>query len=395
MSLLKNAGFADNTSLKILMITALPDDLIRLRLPLLKALLESGHSVAVCAAAKDNLAGVLGLDVPEEMAKIGIPYYSYVLDRAGINPLSDIRTFRDIYRICRLVQPDLVISYNAKPIVFGSFAAKAAGVKRILSQIPGLSFGISPHSDNKGLAVTITRLLYKSAISLNETVIFQNDDDRMELVSSRLIPKRVSTGVVNGSGVDTSRYQQVPFPDGHFVFLTIARLLKEKGLMELAEAARQVKAIYPLVEFHLVGPSDDQHSDAISVETVRGWENEGILKWFGPTSNVRQYIEKSHVYVLPSYHEGMPRTVLEAMAMGRPIITTTAPGCRQTVREGENGFLVPVRDTAQLAQKIMQFIKEPDLIPSMGSISRERALNEFDSKKVAASVMNLMFGRSN
>jgi len=374
----------------VLVFTALPDDLIRFRFHILTTIKEYGHTLIACAAREDILAGVMGVDIPAFLAQHDIVYKNFPLHRTGLNPLRDLQTLCALYKLCRREKPDVLLCCNAKPIVYGSLAAKLAGVPRICSLVTGLGFGAARNSENAGLAVKITRALYKWALSLNSTVIFQNQDDCDEMVHSGLVAPTAETGIVNGSGVDIEKFQPVPFPPGATTFLIISRLLREKGVGEFAAAARLVKMKYPETQFELVGPVDHEHRDAISEEEVHTWEQEGFLTWHGSTSDVRPFIEQSTVYVLPSYHEGTPRTVLEAMAMGRPIITTDTSGCRQTVVDGENGFLVPVQDVEMLAAAMERFLDHPELIPIMGEKSRVMAVEKYDARKVGKAMAQLM-----
>lgn len=385
-----NRGASMGRQQKVLVFTALPDDLVRFRFHILKTIREYGHELVACAAIEDRLAGVLAIDIPTFLAEYGITYRPFPLRRTGLNPLSDLRTCWALYRLCRVERPDVVLCCNAKPIVYGTLAAKAAGVRAICTLVTGLGFGAARHSRNSGLAVLITRRLYRMAFALATTVIFQNSDDRDEMIRSGLVPPTARTGIVNGSGVDIERFTPAPLPQGAPVFLIISRLLREKGVVEFAEAARLVKVSYPYAQFWLVGPADHDHSDAIAEDEVHAWEREGILTWYGSTHDVRPFIEAATVYVLPSYHEGTPRTVLEAMAMGRPIITTDAPGCRQTVSDGDNGFLVPVQNALALAEAMQRFLRDPDLVATMGERSRTLAVDRYDARKVGRATAALL-----
>jgi glycosyltransferase involved in cell wall biosynthesis len=220
-------------------------------------------------------------------------------------------------------------------------------------------------------------------------VIFQNPDDAREFLERGLLTSRITPQIVNGSGVDTKAFSVAVFPSGPIRFLLIARLLGDKGIREFAEAAKMLKAENPAVEFHLVGPIDS-NPDGLPENLVECWHNANILYWHGSLLDVRPAILASHVYVLPSYREGTPRTVLEAMSMGRPIITSDAPGCRETVVDGLNGFLVPVRDTEALADAMRKFIETPDLISQMGAQSRKIAEEKYDVGKVNAQMMEAM-----
>lgn len=223
---------------------------------------------------------------------------------------------------------------------------------------------------------TCIALLYQKRIAF----FFQNPDDEALFRKLNLLPRAVPSCVVNGSGVDTSEYQLAPLPEQPR-FLLIGRLLGDKGVREYAQAAAVVKAKYPSARFQMVGWIDD-NPDAISQKELDDWIESGTLEFLGKLADVRPAIAECGVYVLPSYREGTPRTVLEAMAMGRAIITTDAPGCRETVIEGENGYLVPVQDSEALANAMLRCIEHPDDVAAMGAVSRQIAENKYDVHKV-------------
>ena len=195
--------------------------------------------------------------------------------------------------------------------------------------------------------------------------------------------------IVNGSGIDTQQFEPAPFPDGPTRFLLIARLLGDKGIREYVAAAGKIRALGWDAGFHIVGGLDS-NPDGIAAAEVASWTQGGIIDWHDTVSDVRPHIAAAHVYVLPSYREGTPRTVLEAMAMGRPIVTSDAPGCRETVRDGVNGFLVPPRDTGALVEAMLKFLEDPSLIGRMGSESRRYVVEKYDVDKVNASMLEVI-----
>ena len=227
------------------------------------------------------------------------------------------------------------------------------------------------------------------ALKGNTKVFFQNPDDMELFAELNLIRGTEQAVLINGSGVDIEHYREVRPVTEKIVFLLIARLIRDKGLYEYVEAARIIKQHYPEVVFRLVGPFDSNPT-AISEATVNQWQGEGVIEYAGETKDVRPYIAGSSVYVLPSYREGTPRTVLEAMSMGRPIITTDAPGCRETVIHGKNGYLVPVKNLDALVEALERFIANPELIPIMGKESRKIAEEKYDVRKVNATILNTM-----
>ncbi|MDN5881511.1 MAG: glycosyltransferase family 4 protein [Nitrosospira sp.] len=231
--------------------------------------------------------------------------------------------------------------------------------------------------------------LYRHAFGRCTRVLFQNPDDRDEFVARRVVDGE-KCALVNGSGVDLDVFRLTPLPaGGGTIFLLIARLLGDKGIREYAQAAALVRRSYPEARFWLVGPGDPS-PDAISETEVKGWEQSGAIEYFGEAADVLPFLEKGAVYVLPSYREGTPRTVLEAMAVGRPVITTDAPGCRETVADGDNGYLVPVRNVEALAEAMCRFLDNPELIKQMGRRSREIAEERFDVHKVNKQMLAAM-----
>lgn len=224
-------------------------------------------------------------------------------------------------------------------------------------------------------------------------VFFQNPDDQMLFKKMGILKDSVSSFVVNGSGVNVFEYAVKPFPTNNNLptpkFLLIARLLGDKGIREYAQAAKIIKNKHPQIQFDLVGWIDD-NPNAIRQDELDGWISEGLFHYWGKLSDVKPAIAASSIYVLPSYREGTPRTVLEAMAMGRPIITTNAPGCRETVIDGYNGYLIPIKSVSELANAMEKFILNPELIYKMGAASRKFAEEKFDVNAVNQTMLSEM-----
>lgn len=353
--------------------------LINFRGPLLRELAERGHRVTAMAPGitPEIRAGLEAMGV----APLDIP-----LHRTGLNPLRDAASLLALARTMRRIKPELLLSYTIKPVVYGSLAARLAGVQRIHSMITGLGYAFG---DGRGVLKTTAAALYRLALAVNDAVLFQNPDDRELFRELKIIPARKKTAVTYGSGVDLDHYQLADPPEGPPLFLCISRLLKEKGVREFAEAARSLKARRPEARFRLVGPFDPG-PDAIDKSVVDGWLAEGFLEWPGPAGDVRPHLQEASVYVLPSYREGTPRSVLEAMATGRPVVTTDVPGCRQTVVHGETGFLVPPRDAASAAQAMERFVDEPGLVPAMGLAGRAFCEARFAADKVNAIILEVL-----
>ncbi len=357
--------------------------LINFRGPLLRAMIERGHEVIACAPDISD-------EVSASLSKMGVKKcYSIPLWRTGMNPFHDFKTYNSLRSIFEKERPDCVLSYTIKPVIYGSLAAQAVNVPGVFSMITGLGYAFTSTTIKQRFLRAVVQPLYRQALKGNTVVFFQNPDDQALFVDRRLVRDVSRTVVINGSGVDLEYYSRAEPVTERIVFLLIARLLRDKGIYEYVEAAKQIKAKYPEIIFQLVGPLDSNPS-AISPTTVEAWHKEGIIEYLGEAKDVRPHIGAASVYVLPSYREGTPRTVLEAMAMGRPIITTDAPGCRETVRDGINGFLVPVKDVRRLVEAMERFIENPSLIPKMGEESWKVATEKYDVRKVNAAILDVM-----
>lgn len=373
--------------MKIAVVGTLADSLINFRGPLIKELVDRGHSVIAMAAGQDHLSGVLG-DPEQALRDLGAKPIWYSLDRTGMNPLRDFRTLLELRRIFSQERPDVILSYTVKANVYASWAAKLARVPRSYSMITGLAVGLRTPEDQKTRRGKLMALMYRTALSKNAGVIFQNSDDEDFFREIGVVGTTQKTYIVNGSGVDLSHYASAPMPTGPMRFLLIARLLKDKGLFEYAEAAALVKVNYSDVQFDLVGPFDP-HPQAVRKDQVDEWVSQGAIQYHGAQKDVRPFLENCSVYVLPSYREGTPRTVLEALAVGRPVITTDAPGCRQTVDHEVNGLLVPVGDSKALAQAMISLIEDRNKVNKMASKSLEKA-HQFDVRSVNAAIVKIL-----
>jgi len=369
--------------LRIVVIGGLARSLVNFRGPLLKEMVERGHEVFACAP-----------DAPEEvrsqLSQIGATYREVPIARAGLNPFRDIGTGLALFRLFRSLQPDAVLAYTAKPVIWGCIAARLARVQSSYAMITGLGYAfMDGGSPKQRMVQRIVCGLYRTALARSKAVFFQNPDDMAEFQKRGLVKKSNQSLLINGSGVDTDYFSPTPLPENP-TFLLMARLIGDKGIREYREAARRVRAKYPRTRFLLAGGYDENPA-AISREEIRRWQEQGDIEYLGKLEDVRPAIAQSRVYVLPSYYrEGTPRTILEAMSAGRPVITTDAPGCRETVVHGENGFLVPVKDADALAEAMEKFIQKPDLAESMGRESRRIAEEKYDVHKVNRVIMEAM-----
>ena len=373
----------ESNPVKLLVLSGYVESLVNIRGPLLRAIRGAGHEVLACAPEINE-------EIAAALRSFGVIYHSVQLERTRMNPIHDARFVLSFSRFLRQKRPDVFFGYNIKPVIYGSFAARLAGVPRVFSLIPGLGYTFGRETNKQRLTNVAARFLYRVALRSNQAVFFQNADDQNLFLKLKLLRDEQQGVRINGSGVDLELFAESPTTQKLPVFLLTARLIKEKGIVEYTEAARLLKSRYPHASFRLLGRLET-HPSAIKLEQVERWRSEGIIEYLGATRNVRPYLVDTSVFVLPSYYrEGTPLTVLEAMAVGRPIITTDMPGCRDTVIPGENGFLVPIKDAPRLAEAMERFILDPDLIPKMGHRSREIAVDKFDVNRVNAKMMICM-----
>lgn len=349
-----------------------PEILIRFRAPLIRDLVARGYRVH---ASSPDLTGDYARQV-EELG--GIPQIT-PLRRTKVTIFEDLAYYRAIARLIKRTSADFVLNYTIKPNIWGSLAARRCGVPSA-SMVTGLGFAFIAGSGLKrAITQNIARRLYRLATGANGCVVFQNPDDLADFVREGCLRDPGKAVIVNGSGVDLTQYAPVPLPDAP-VFFSAARLLRSKGLEEYAEAAIEVRKVYPEAKFLLAGMLDTG-PDAISRDQLERWIAGGI-EYLGLLEDVRPALARASVFVLPSWREGTPRAVLEAMAMGRPIITTDAPGCRETTRSGDNGLLVPVRDSAKLAEAMASLAGDRDRRAAMGKASRAIAENKYSVASV-------------
>ncbi|MFA0031223.1 MULTISPECIES: glycosyltransferase family 4 protein [unclassified Vibrio] len=359
---------------KFALIASYPGSILTFRGALITAIQNQGYQVHVlCPDASSELRFELEAN---EVVVHNVP-----LQRTGLNPVSDFKTIITMVKLLKEIKPEYALGYTIKPVIYGSFSAKLAGVNHIGSLITGLGYAFTGEAAGKRKVIqSILHKLYKLALSFNSTIFFQNGDDKALFQKLNLLPKSLDPIVVNGSGINVEKFVSVPQPD-QCDFLLIARLLGDKGVREYAAAAKKLKASHPDLTCRLVGWIDE-NPDAISQVELDEWTSEGYIEFLGKLSDVQEAIEQTSVYVLPSYREGTPRTVLEAMAMARPIITTDAPGCKETVVDGVNGYFVPVKDSDKLYQRMVELVESKVLVKKMGEASRKMAEEKFDVHKV-------------
>ncbi|WP_341885268.1 glycosyltransferase family 4 protein [Synechococcus sp. UW140] len=326
----------------------------------------------------------------QQLVQRGLKVHNIPLRRTGTNPLADLCTLWALWSLMRRIQPDVMLGYTIKPVIYGTLAAWLAGVPRRYALITGLGYAFTGQASGKrGKLKDVIQRLYRQALCRAHKVFFQNQDDQALFRHMGLLSTGTLSVVLNGSGVDLDSFSLAPLPPGAPHFLLIARLLGDKGVREYACAARRIKATHPQVQFSLVGWLDE-NPDAIHQSELDAWVKAGTINYMGRLQDVRPAIAQCGIYVLPSYREGTPRTVLEAMSMGRAVITTDAPGCRETVVDGNNGFLVPIKSVDALVDAMNRFIQEPELTRLMGQRGRLLAEYKYDVNKVNAVMLREM-----
>jgi glycosyltransferase involved in cell wall biosynthesis len=346
-------------------------NIFNFRMSLVRALQAEGHEVLAIAPPDDYSA---------RLVEAGCRFVSLPMANKGTRPDQDFGLMRRLTKIYKREKPDVVLHYTIKPNIYGTLAARQAGVPSI-NNVSGLGTVFIV----RNLISRIALALYRLAFRYPSTVFFQNPDDRALFIEHNLLKPEIA-GLLPGSGVDTERFKPAATwtRNQPFTFLMIGRVLYEKGIVEYFEAARALKAAYgKQVRLLLLGGLDEQGGIGVPRATFESWLQEGTIEWLGTSDDVAAVIRQVDAVVLPSYREGTPKTLLEAAAMGKPIVTTDAPGCREVVIEGENGFLCPARDGAGLAAAMSRLFALSDVeLQRLGKASRQLAVTRFDQRVV-------------
>jgi len=375
-----------NSRLRIGIIGNQAFSLLNFRGPLLADMVRRGIEVFALAPDYDKATRAV-------VRALGAEPVDYSLSRTGMNPVRDATDMLRLAVLLRRLKPDITLGYAIKPVIYGTLAAWLAQVPRRFAMIEGLGYIFTPPEDAEPLTRRILRLvailLYSASLRRASRVFFLNRDDIEEFLKSRIVSSE-KVFLLGGIGVDLDYWRPAPPNMKHVTFLLAARLLREKGIVEYARAAWLIKQKHPNTRFVLLG-NLDTNPGALSQHEIEQWAAEGILEWPGHVPDVRPWMAQASVFVLPSYYrEGVPRSTQEAMAMARPVITTDAPGCRETVIDGKNGFLVPVHNVVALAAAMERFILLPGLIEKMGRASRSIAEERFDVHKINQVILQEM-----
>lgn len=349
---------------------------------LIRSMRAAGHEVLCLIPPGDAKGDAL---LRAQGARVGV----YPLDRKGLNPIRDMAAAAALLRVFREERPDILFASTIKPVIYGCLTARLAGVPRIFATITGLGYAFEADTPIKKCLNRCAVLLYRLALSGISAVFFQNEDDRRVFAEAGILRPEARAALCRGTGVDIERFALVPPVLDPPVFLLVGRLLEAKGLPEYAAAARMLKTRHPHARFQVLGPPE-KGPGSVPAEQLRAWHEQGHIEYLGETRDVRPYIEAAGVMVLPSWREGVPCAVMEGMSMGRAVVATDVPGCREVVRHGVNGFLTPPRDPEALAAAMERFITEPQRIRDMGLAGRRMAEEEFDARKVAAHILRTM-----
>ncbi len=362
--------------------------LVGFRGPLIRLLVEERHEVYAFAMDYTEQSRA-------EVKDIGAVPVDYRLSRSGLNPFADLKMMLALRVEFKRLQPDVVFSYFVKPVVFGSLAAWLASVPLRVAMLEGLGFPFTNQPEGLALKTKLIQgvqlFLYRVAFPTISHLLFLNPDDRDELLVKHGIKAR-QVSVLGGIGLDLGDFPYAKPSIEKIRFLFIGRLLREKGIFDFLAAADLVKVRFPQVEFVVLGSPDTTSPNALSDKQLQDYIGRGVIGYPGQVSNVMDWIVGSSVFVLPSYREGVPRSTQEAMAVGRPVITTDVPGCRETVVDGVNGFSVPAFDVQALAEKMIWFIEHPEAIEPMGLASRKMAEEKFDVRKVNGRLLMILGG---
>jgi glycosyltransferase involved in cell wall biosynthesis len=348
------------------------------RLPVMLALRDAGYEIHVAAPIEaDALEKIVAENAVQKIRDMGFQYHPIPIKRGSIGLTGEIRLFLRLVQLYRQIKPDIVYHATIKPVLYGGIIARLTGVRAVISSVTGLGYIFISQDLKARLLRGGVKTAYRLALNHpNIGVLFQNEDDQCTFIEQKLV-KEINTSVIKGSGVDTEKFYATSEPDGVPVVVLPSRMLWDKGVGEFVEAARQVHTVGIQARFVLAGDPDPDNPAAISNDQLQKWHDEGVVKWIGWQSDMADVLRRSHIVCLPSYREGIPKALIEAAASGRPIITTDVPGCRETVRNGENGLLVPVRTVEPLADALCRLIQDTDLRRRMGKKSREIAETEF------------------
>lgn len=371
----------------VALVTSNAFSLINFRAPLIAEMIRSGKKVLAFAPDYDE-------NLRAEVMLLGAEPIDFKLSRAGVNPIKDLLDGLNLYLLLRKLKPDVTLCYLIKPVIYGTIAAWLARIPCRFVLIEGLGYAFNNLNEKKQnlkslILFHLVSRLYGVALKKAHKAVFLNDDDKNEFINAGIVSHE-KTYCLGGIGVDLNNWHPTQPILSPVTFLLAARLIREKGIFEYINAAREVKKDYPEVRFILIG-GIDLNPGSLAHSEVEAWVDEGLIEWPGHVSDVRSWLAESSVFVLPSfYREGVPRSIQEAMAMALPIITTNSVGCKETVIDGVNGYLIPPKNYQALAIMMRRFINSPELIAQMGVKSRLLAEDRYDVYKVNKRLMSYL-----
>ncbi len=370
---------------KVLVVGVQSKSLVNFRGHLLKKLIDKGYKVF---AAANNIEQ--DKNTKTFLNQLGVETYNIPIARTGMNPLKDFFSMLSLIKAFFVLRPNIVLAYTIKPVIWGGIASLFFKNQKFIALITGLGFAFTGNGSFKRNTLRkLLSILYRISLKEADAIIFQNHDDMNDFRKNGLVRPNKLCHVVNGSGVSLETFFFSPAERTKLNFLMISRLIGYKGVREYVEAGKILNKDNYVAHLNLVGPFDS-NPDSLSKDEIRFWSKLKWFTWHGPTNDVIPYINKCSVFVLPSYREGTPRTVLEAMSIGRAIITSDAPGCRETVVPNKNGFLVPIKNPEELSEAMKKFIDSPSLIYSMGQESRTIAEKKYDVHKVNEKMIKIL-----
>jgi glycosyltransferase involved in cell wall biosynthesis len=347
------------------------------RAGLIRGLQDGGYNPVVIAP-QDPAAD-------SRMRELGVERIPISIERSGLNPWADLRLLHQYRKLLQKLRPAAYLGYTIKPNIYGSRAAGSLGIPAI-PNVSGLGTAFMHDGPLQQVVVRLYRLGFRRA----PVVFFQNSEDRDLFVARRLV-REGQARLLPGSGVDLDRFAPAPQHNGPPTFLLVGRLLRDKGVYEFVEAARSLRSIVPSARFQLLGPIDEGNRSAISSDQVGGWVAEGLVEYLGTTDDVRPFIAQATAVVLPSYREGLPRSLLEAAAMERPLVATDAPGCREVVEDGVNGYDCAVRDVQSLASAMQRLAgASPEQRLALGRAGRRKVEERFSEKFVVQAYLDVL-----
>jgi glycosyltransferase involved in cell wall biosynthesis/O-antigen/teichoic acid export membrane protein len=373
---------SENAPRAIVFLSADADYLLSFRGPLMRAFHDRGYKVVAVAPQAAALV--------DAFHALGAELVPWDVRKCGLNPWAEWRALLSLWRILRHQRPAILFAHALKPVVYGLLLAALCGVPRRTAMIPGVGYAfLSDDTLKRRLVGAVARVLYRGALACAHMIIFHNPDDLALFRRLRLISSTTPVARVNGSGVDLCRFAAAPFPAGPPVFLFVGRLLRDKGIDEFIEAARLVKEAIAGARCVIVGGVDSNPS-CLSLSAMQSAQAQGLIELRGHVPDPRPDYAAAHIFVLPSYREGLPRSALEAMAAARPVITTDVPGCRETVIDGVSGLLVPSRQAVPLAQAMIALGRDLARAEAMGRAGRKLCEERFDLGEVTAATVALI-----